>query len=396
MPALLPRMLGDANKYAILNLLKESGSISRADLARALGMSPPAISSNIAVLLETGIIAEVGSGSAEYGRKPILLEYNPAFRYALGIDIGEIATKLAVADCRGVVVGSREILTNPVLGARPILANAVGEMRLLLDETDVPMEKVGAIAISVPGIVDGATGELTLSTVIDKWEGVRIGEMLESEFSVPAIVGNDVDMAIMGEFSAGIGQGHDNLIYIKIGDGLAARIVLGGKLFHGAHNSAGEIGYMLLDGEETQARFHSRGALEQRICNDTIDREYRAARSKAGMPRLPEASMTTLARLISLAEGGDVIAEKILERVMDRLSRMLVNMTSVLDVDLVILGGDGESLGETQLKAIKDFMARHVPYVPSVVASNLRGMAGIAGCVHCGVELLEERMSSLW
>lgn len=396
MPTHVPRMLGNANKYAILRTIRRCGPTSRADLARELGMSPPSISSNIAALLEAGLISEIGSGSADFGRKPILLEFNRTFRYACGIDIGETSARLAVADGVGEIVGSKEVGIRPERGAQAILALAAREVRELADGAGVDWGRMGAAAVSVPGIVDERTGELTLSTIIGKWEGLRIREFLEAELGIPAAVGNDVDMAILGEHGSGRGRGHDNLVYIKIGDGLAARIIIDGRLFHGVHDSAGEIGYMLLDQADERPAFRSRGALEQRICNDTIDREYRSARARAGLSRVPKAEMVTLARLLAMAEGGDAIASGILRSVVGNLSRTLVNVASVLDVDLVILGGDAEAFGEAQLSAVRKFMERHVPYVPAVVTSSLGGMAGIAGCVRRGVELLEDAMSSMW
>ena len=390
-----PKMLGDANKFNILNALRKEEVISRVELAKQIGMSSPAVSNNISRLLELGLVQSVGRGSADFGRKPTLLRFNKEFQYVIGIDIGEENIKLALGNLKSEIVCFLEVSVNTKAGASSVLEEAKKNIKSLLRKTGVELEKVGVIAISVPGLVDKETGKVSLSTIIDDFEGIDIYTFFTEAFNKPILVENDVDMAIVGEHFVRHNDGCDNLLFVKMGIGMASRIMISGKMYRGTNHAAGEIGYMLIDSQFIRKKFHSRGALEQVICNTGIDTFYRAECEKAGI-KCNVNEMITLAKLIDMESKGDEIAQSVLSLTLNYLSMALVNAISILDVNLIVLGGDLECLSEANILSISKFCQWHIPFVPRIVTSKLGGAAGIGGCICTGVKLLEEEWAKYW
>jgi len=395
MPSQTPKMLGDANKLTIINLLRRQGLISRAELAKKLGMTPPSVSNHIARLIEIGLVQIVGAGSAPLGRKPTMLSFNKEFQYVIGIDIGEGIIKLAIGNLTGEVAYSRKILIDAKISARRVLEAIISNTYVMLENAGIALERAGVIVVSVPGIVDKESGAVKLSPVIENWEGVEIRSMLSEAFGKPILIRNDVDAATLGEHFAGRGKGCGNMLFIKMGIGMAARVMIAGSIYSGAHLSAGEIGYMLVDMRHAQESFCRRGALERVLCNDSIDKDYRKACARAGIA-CDHPGMITMTKLLELEKGGDEIAGGILRYVMNYLAMALVNAISVLDVELIILGGDLEGLDEAHLQYVTQFAERHVPFVPMMTTSALGEMAGIVGCLYTGANYLSEEMYTYW
>ena len=382
-----PRKMGEAHKRSILMLLFEHETLSRAELSRLLKLSPPAVTANINVLLEAGMIRQIGAGTSDYGRKPILISLNNEFRYVIGVDIGEKQICVALSDFTKHIV---DVLYTPSMtekGAGMVIEQVIASIRAILVRNDKNIE-LGSIAVSAPGIINRVSGAVEFSTVVPDFKDYDLSGMLQEVFSVPVYIENDVDMAVCGEYQEGNHGDSEDLVYIKVGDGAAARIVSNGRLLHGRGNIAGEIGYMLLDRKHVRDSFHVRGVLEQEICNRTVDSIYR---DKTGIGHEMQEEYYSIEKMIALSEKGDVSAHEILQKILDDLSRVIVNLTAILDTGVIILGGDLEKLRAEHINEITEFVGRYVPYTPKIRISRFGQMAGIKGCItHAINEMLKE------
>lgn len=382
-----PRMMGEAHKRSILKLLYEHETLSRAELARRLSLSPPAVTTNIGALLEAGMIVQVGSGSSEFGRKPILVSLNKEFIYVVGVDIREKLLYVSLADFAKNIV---DVLEEPSLaeqGARAAIDQVVCCVKKLIERNG--NRSIGAIAVSAPGIVNRSSGRVEFSTVIADLKDYDLCQILGSEFEVPILIENDVDMAVRGEYQEGSHCACGNMVYLKIGDGAAARIIADGKLLHGGADAAGEIGYMLLDRNYTQEEFHTRGPLEKEICNSTIDRAYKM---RTGREEGKEDVYFTLEKIIELSVQGDDCARQLRDEILNLLARAIVNISAIVNTEVVVLGGDLEMLSEAEISSLNHFVGAYVPYPPKIVISEFGQKAGIKGCIANAIDQILKEM----
>ena len=378
-----PRTMGNAHKQKIIELLRREGDMSRADIARKLHLSSPAVTANITSLLECGMVTESGAGEAEYGRKPVLIGIDANFCDVLGIDIREKQVYAAAANFSGEFHARLVRDYCPGDGAGALLETICSMTDTLI--ADGSITKLAAIAVSVPGIVDQKAGKITLSTIVPDLDEIDFRGILQERYGVLVGMENDVDMAILGE-AAEEGSRRD-MFYLKVGGGAAARIMVNGSLLRGRTNTAGEIGYMLLDKNYCQTQFQSRGALEQEIFNSALDERYRRFQTHCS----PQ-DYISLRRLTELADTGDAAAQAVLETVIDSVSRVVVNVEALLDIGYVVLGGDLEYLSSAHIAQMREFVGRYIPQPPEIVPCRLGALAEMKGCISSAIARINEEI----
>lgn len=256
--------------------------------------------------------------------------------YVVGVDIGGTNLRLALADMTG------RILVRQASSIESKNADAVVEairrgVEALMREANVPRSALRAIAAGAPGITDVDAGVVIATSYLMGWSNVPLQSMLELSLGVPATVDNDVNMAAVGESWTGSGKDVRDFVFIAIGTGIGAGVVLEGRPFRGMGWAAGEIGYMLVPGVSSEPVERGvPGALESMIGGEGIReawlREW--AKEKTSLPR-----ELTATKIFDGAHAGDPLAQTILQRSAQMLSYAIYNISLVLNCSLFVLGG---------------------------------------------------------
>lgn len=390
-----PKMIGDKNKASIIRLVRAKGPISRADIARQLNLSPPAVSNNINALLEAGIIKEIGTYDSSVGRKPVLLCFNSTFGYVLGIDIGEYKIRCGVANLDGDIIDFNEVPTMANEGGEFVLKRVNNIILSMLEKNRINNDKILAAGIGSPGIKNVNTGTNILAPFIKSWDQINIKNRMEEKFKFPFIVENDVDMSIIGEYWKGAGRNYENMAYIKLGDGVAARFILNGRLYRGINFAAGEIGFMLPDKELIQDRFCEQGALEKLICNDAIASNYKNKYEQLKGKKFPDEDIS-ISDVLKRWEEGDDIANLIVEDIKIYLGIALINIISILNPEVIILGGQLSDVPQQFIVSLKDMLSKHVLFIPEIIPAQLGNNAGVIGAIAVALAKAEKLLSSFW
>jgi len=379
----LPKQIGDYNKNQMLSILRERGPTSRVELSRLLGLSPTAVTRNTSRLLQIGIIRECGAEQSDMGRKPILMELCADFCYVLGADIVGGVIKVALANLMGRIVRYYEEPVHLALGARAVLEQLLAALTNIIADADLPKEKIWAATIGTSGFFDPDAGKSRLAFFLDGWEDIDIRKEVFDSISVDALIENDVNLDVIGESWKGVGKDYENILYVKLGQGLAARIVLQNKLIRGEHNIAGEIGYMLpgLLNDKTVNYEHM-------LCNSSVARQYR---EMGGVNKA-----NTISDINTLAEGGDMKALTVMRSLLDQFATVLLNSATVLDPEVIILGGDASSFREHEIALLKQRIEQHFPQVQNIIPSMLDRKACLYGAVKTGLDRVEERIAGIW
>ncbi|BAS27904.1 ROK family transcriptional regulator [Limnochorda pilosa] len=366
----------------VLQLIRTQGPVSRSLIARELGLSPAAVSMAVSSLLEANLLVlRNGTTRRGLGRRPELLEFNPASGYVLGLDLGARHIRAAAADLAGTIVRRVEFPTLAYEGGQRVVERLEKTARELIEA--LPDRKAMAIGLASPGVLLPTTGRPWLAPFIPELQDIPLKEHMEQAFACPILMENDVDMAVLGELAWGAGQGSQNVVFVNIGIGLAAGIVLNGRLVRGSNRAAGEIGFMVLDPGHVRETFSETGATEAVLSGPGIVRRYRVLAGDRA--RDAETGASESERVFALARSGDAAARQVIDESVRYLAMVLANLAAAFNPERLIVGG-GVGLALFDEERITGFLQAHVPFVPQVVLARLGGDASLMGAISCAVD----------
>lgn len=381
-------LLKQMNMLALLGLAREAGVISRAELARRSGLSPPTVSVLVAKLLGAGLLVEEGRGESRGGRRPTLVRFNARFGYVLGADLGGTRVRLALADLNGDILAQSEAPTrkSPPL-VHSVVEQIVESSRQLVREARVRWREVKAMAIGAPGITDVESGIVRHAPNLPGWRDVPLRDLMERALRIPVHVDNDVNMAVLGESWRGIARGRRHVVFIAIGAGIGAGLLINGELYRGFMHAAGEVGYMLLDPKASREEFRELGFLEMRASGPAL-----AARARQLLKR---SELSDAKAIFEAARRGDETARQLVEEVADYLSAAAANVATLLDPEMIVLGGRVSLAGDVLTEPIRAAIERTVPAKPVVVVSALKDRAQLYGAVFSALQMVERQLADL-
>jgi glucokinase len=375
-----PSRMREANVRHLLRLLHRHAPCSRADLVRLSGLTAPTVSAAIGSLQRRDLVTAIGNGSSSGGRPPGLLEFNASHGYVVGADIGGSNIRLALADLNGVVIGRWSASLRAERSPKAVIDKVSAGISHLRQQQKVPLEKILQIAAGAPGITDVAAGRVLSAPNLIGWNDVPLRDLLQDKTHIAATVENDVNLGALGESWCGAAQNVGNFVFLSIGTGAGAGIVLNGALHHGATWSAGEVGYMMIPGLPDDPPSTDRpGALESAIGGHGIEQSW-IDQAEIGGTATRSAATLRATDIFDLALAGDRKAREFLNRAASYLATAVTNLSLVLDLSLIVLsGGTGGHPG--LLQAVKRRLERNQFARPTLLLSDLNGEAQLYGAI---------------
>lgn len=378
------------NRQRLLDAVRQRGPISRADLAKVTRLSPPTVSALVEDLVsEVGLLTEVGIGTSKGGRPPIMLQFNAEFGYLVGVDVGSRTLRVALSDLQGRVLSRWQAPTD-TSSREGAIGQIYAGVDAVFQQSGRDRTKLYGIGIGAPGMTDVNTGRVIRAANIPDWVDVPLQDMVEHRLQAPVRVDNDANMAALGECWQGSAQRVSDFVFIALGAGVGAGVVVGGRLHRGHHWYAGEISHMNLDFREWQTNFGQRGYLESRIGAGAIP-EWQRARQlvEQGADRA-----AAVVHIIDAARAGDQSAAAVFEELAVYLGTAVANIVTVLDPQLVVLGGGLSHAGDLLLTPMRRVVSQIVPNLPAIEISALGDDAQLIGSVYSAKELAEARLAS--
>ena len=314
-------------------------------------------------------------------------------RYGFGVDLGGTTVKLAYFNSDGYLLDKWEIPTRTMNNGEYILADIAASIRSYLDERLIPDTRVLGIGIGVPGPVD------TEGTVhgCDNlgWGTFNVQKALSQLTGFPVMVGNDANVAALGECWKGGGQGYSDLVMVTMGTGVGGGIVLGDKPLYGTHGAAGELGHMVINREETEKCGCGKCGCVEQYCSATgVVRLAKRYLSENNMPSLLRScSPLTCKDVFDAGNRGDQAAKDILQKFYSLLGEFLANVCVVLDPQVIVLGGGVSKAGDVLLQGVaphfRRFAFRGVADTPITLA-KLGNDAGAYGAFRLALQAFYE------
>ena len=300
-------------------------------------------------------------------------------KYGFGVDLGGTTVKLAFFNDEGTMLNKWEIPTVTSNGGSRILPDIAASIRAHLDKVGVADSDVLGIGIGVPGPVDG-------KGVVNKcvnlgWGVFNIHEELGKLTGFPVKAGNDANVAALGEYWKGGGQGCENMIFATLGTGVGGGIVIDGKLVHGVHGAGGEIGHLVLNREETEPCGCGKCGCVEQYCSATgivrMAEKHLAATDAASTLR--DIFPLTCKDVFDHAAAGDAVASDILEKVYAYLGEFLADLCAVLDPEAVVLGGGVSKAGLPLLDGARRYFDKYAFHGTKGVRFELASLGNDAG-----------------
>jgi glucokinase len=374
----------DGSVAKLLQLLRRHSPLSRADLVRLSGLTAPTVSSGIAQLERQGLATALGPGSSSGGRPPGLLEFHARHGYVIGADIGGSYMRLALADLNGTIAGEWNAALKADRSPKAVTGMMGAAISQLLKRHGVPVKKVLEVCAGAPGITDVLAGRVLSAPNLGGWRDVPLRELLQRELKIPVTIENDVNLGAMGEGWKGAASGVSNFVFLAIGTGVGAGIVVNNMLYHGANWSAGEVGYMLLPSLPDDPPANNRpGALESAVGGKGIERAWAEMIGSRNGGKLLKAT-----QIFDLALAGESMARSLLDRVARQLTMAVTNLSLVLDLSLVVLSG-GVGQHGALLQAMRRVLERNEFARPQLLTSTLGGQAQIYGAIWTALQAAE-------
>lgn len=375
------------NQRLILNLIKERGSISRADIAKTLNLSPPSTSSNISQLIEMDLIREVGEGVSIGGRRPILLELNREYGYIIGVDVSTSKVNVVIGNIYAEIMDTVSFQSMEEDSGIALLIDLVNAINTIVKRNDIKRDKLKVIIVGVSSVIgesDNRAGSYKGDSI---WNDIDIVGALEMEFKAPVLLRNYSAMAAFGEFNFGIKQKCRNLLFVHAGMHIGVGLILNGELYEGNNGLAGVIGASVFSREQAGGIYRRNGYLETVVSTSKlIQRIKNSCRSDKLLLELCGNNINKLdfGVLKRAYEKNHIIIKNELDRVVDLISITIANINSLLNLDVIVLGGEMAALGEYYIISVKKMIGDVCPSIPYIAYSSLKENSTIYGILALG------------
>lgn len=377
-------LFDEPNEYKILRLARDSDVISRVEISRACQLSKPTVSDIVSRFLKGGFLEEVGESpsTARGGRKRILLRFNPQAGFVIGVEVRMTACRVAISDINANILQRESFTYSAGSAPQEVLTKIFVAVEDIASSHPQYLDRGVGIGIGLPGVIDRSTGLLKFADTLKGWEHVDLRRAFEERFSLETYVENDVKARALAEFLFGSGKNVMDQVYLWVGDGIGAGIIVDGKLHHGVAESAGEIGYNELghaikDPAAFPILYCGQRDFGDILSDSVILNQFRS--------RVDKPSVSSVADICKAAGEGHPLAKQLLNEIASLVSIVCINLMNVLNPELIVVGGQIAEYGPELFEDIQKKVRQDILSVPAdsvrIVPALLKQDAVILGAV---------------
>ena len=334
----------------VLDYVRRHSSCTRAELVAATGFSRALVGQRLDALVGYGLVAEDGVAPSTGGRAPRRVRFRADAGHLLVADLGATSIDVAVADLAGGILEQQAEPPTSPRDPRAVLARVEALFDEALVRTSPPGPLLG-IGVGVPGPVEFHAGRPISPPIMPGWDGYGVPERL-GRYGVPVWIDNDVNVMAPASCTSGIGRGRDNFVFVKIGTGIGAGIVLRGELHRRRQGCAGDIGHVQVPvrdrgrGVPVRERELPRGARRRRRARPRR-RGCGARRTSPFLRGVLDEQGSVGARDVTLgAAHGDATSVELLANAGRFVGQVVATMVNVFNPSLVVIGGGVAGAGD--------------------------------------------------
>ncbi|RSL16425.1 putative NBD/HSP70 family sugar kinase [Edaphobacter aggregans] len=314
------------NRDIVLELIRTSQPISRADLARRSGLGRSTVSQIVEQLIDENWVREGAMGSLPRGRRPTMVGLNGDL-VAIAVDVHPGQASVAIVDLNGRLLSRRPV---------PITSDPAASVRLIIEciqriRPTALQKSTEGIGISLPGRVNPTTQRLIFAPNL-KWPEFDIKKMVETKLGLPVMLENDATACLMAERIFARMDGVKDAVLVAVGEGVGTCVLANGQVFSGHNGMAGEFGHILVDPNGPRCACGQHGCWELYSSGRAALRYYRELK--------PKGNVVTFQELLNRAEDGDSAAAQALTKQATWIGRGLRMIIASVSPSMILIAGD--------------------------------------------------------
>lgn len=374
--------MAQMNRSMVFDLIRRKGPISRAEIARIIGLSIPTVMKITEEFSRKQFVQDVGKGESSGGKRPELIEVVPDSKYIIGVGVGRGKTNVLIMNLIGEVFIQEIMETGGTVVPEVWISRLIQVIENVIRESGLPEKKILGMGIGMPGILDEENGKVLFSPDF-KWENVDMVTPIRERFKMDITIENANRALAMGEYFFGAGVDSKNFLVVNLGHGIGSAIMREGEFYRGSSGSSGEIGHIILEKNGPKCNCGNCGCLEAIASGNAIARDAKKYILEGNLSKIMELVNDDMNRIeaktvFCAAKLQDPLALQITERAMQYIGIGLANYINLLDPDLIILFGGLTNAGDIFLKKVKEvlrerqmkFAGRQVKLVISRMGEN--------------------------
>lgn len=344
----------------IVSYLYYNGAASIAEIVKSSKISQPLVASLVDDLIGFGVILESGIGESIGGRRPNLYRINPEYQYVVGVDINLHTLNIALFDLNNQLVYREEFKDFDLENSPLYTESLVEKVNFMIAEMNIPKEKIVAVGLSLPGLIDAENGLSHTHLSFDK-EG--ISAHLKAKLGLSVLLDNDARTMALGEMAFGKAKDKKNVLCLNLSNGIGLGMILNGELHSGKNGFAGEFGHILIDPEGTLCNCGKIGCLETLTSGKILVRQIREGienGQESFLAKYPVAGKKIdLRAVVDAILAGDQFAIDQLNKMCEYLGKGLVTLIHLLNPEMIIIGGRLAQAGKYIISPVSMWMNKY-------------------------------------
>jgi len=388
------KTLKQANRKVILNILRDSGEISVADLSREVNLSKPTLMIIINYYLKNGLVINTGKGDSteEGGKKPNIYKFNEDGGYAVGMIISANKLTAVITNLKSKILYKTSVPLKTNEGFDSVLKKIIDSYNNLVNNTNIDRKRLVGLAIGAYGITNFTKGEVIFSPHFLSWgKNLNMKEKILEQIpdEIPVMVDNHSRFQVFAEKILGLAQEKNNIVAIQAGKGLVAGVIIENEIKRGNHYLIGEIGHMIVDPEAREiCACGGKGCFEAMV---SINRILRMAKEK--YKEYPDSIIFNenspdgidIYDVFDASNKGDKLALDLMNDVINWFGIGISNIILMYDPQIVIIQGIFTKAGEYFLESLREKINKislfSIKRKTEIKYSELGDKAGVLGAV---------------
>ncbi len=341
-------------KKSLLMHLAVNGDETIAELAKELNISVPTVTKLVADLKDDGLLEDNGKIETAGGRRPNVYGLSGNAFYFLGADIRRRRIELVLLNFKGGIISRKEEIHFVLEDTMEAFDCVCQEIQLFIEECGIPKDKIAGLGVSMIGRIDAREGN---SYTFFNFNEISLAQLLEQRIGISTYIENDSRAMMYAEKTFGVIRDEKNVLFLNLGRGVGAGIMLDGKIYYGKTGFAGEFGHIPIFDNEIICHCGKKGCLETEVSGIALEKMFAEHLKNGENSVLYDKWMAgqeiLLYDIIEVANNDDMLAISLIEEMAAKLGRGVGILINLLNPDLVVLGGSLALTGDYLMLPMK-------------------------------------------
>lgn len=337
-------LMKQLNVSAVLRVIRDNGSLSRAEIAKLTGLTPASVTNITKILIEDKFLIESKIGESSGGRPPIILELNPDARYVIGIGIGVGVIDVVITNLSAKIISKKSmIIGDERYDYNLVFAELVNLINEVIELSNIERKNILGAGVALHGIVNAKSGE-SIHSLYYGWKNINIKKRLGDELQLTVYVDNDVRAMALGESLFGATKDISNFVTLNISNGIGAGIIINNTPYYGVDFSAGEIGHIAVELDGDKCNCGNYGCLETVASNNNITKKaiklIKQGVSSSLIKDIDNINNLTIEDICNAAKNGDEMSITVLKEAARYIGIAITNLINILNPTAIVVVGE--------------------------------------------------------